>query len=462
MFSAETYIKRREQLCKDIKTGLILIQGNTDSPFSYPANTYSFRQDATFLYFFGIKQQDFWGVLDCETGKDWIFANDFSLDDIIWMGDVPKVKTLAAKVGVKNTGSMSDLQTFVDNAVKKGQKIHFLPPYRAEGQLALSHLLGIKTCHLKAYASLDLINACVKQRSVKSEEEIVEIEKAIETAYLMHTTAMKMAKPGFYEYEVAGRMEGIALEAGGPVSFPVILTINGQTLHNHEHGNKLKKGRMMLADAGCENLAGYCSDITRTTPVGGKFDQRQKEIYEIVLDANLTATRNAKAGVRYLDVHLKACTALVSGLKDLGLMRGSVADAVEAGAHAMFMPHGLGHMMGLDVHDMENYGENNVGYDKETPRSTKLGQSGLRMGRKLQPGFVVTNEPGCYFIPALIDKWKAEGICKDFINFEKVEAFKDFGGIRLEDDILITKTDARVLGKSIPKTVAEVEEMCAK
>ncbi len=459
MFSKEIYIKRREQLRKDIKTGLILIQGNTEASFNYPSNTYSFRQDSTFLYFFGLKQPDLFGALDCESGDDWIFGEDASMDDIIWMGDLPKIKQLAASVGVKKSDGFSKLQSMINDAIAKGRRIHILPPYRAENQMQLAKLLGIKNSGLKNYVSIDLIKACVKQRSIKSGEEIAEIEKAMETAYLMHTTAMKMSKQGVFEYEIAGKIEGIALEHGGPVSFPVILTINGQTLHNHYHGNKLKKGRLMLTDAGCETDMHYCSDITRTVPVGGKFDNRQKDIYEIVLDANLTATKNIKAGITYKEVHLKSCKVIASGLKDLGLMRGDIDEAVAAGAHALFMPHGLGHMMGLDVHDMENYGENYVGYDNEVQRSTQFGLASLRLGRKLQTGFVLTNEPGIYFIPALIDKWREEKTAKNYINFEKLESYKDFGGIRIEDDILVEKTGARVLGKPIPKTVAELEEI---
>ncbi|MDL2314852.1 aminopeptidase P family protein [Bacteroidales bacterium OttesenSCG-928-C19] len=457
MFTKETYIKRREQLRKDVKSGLIIIQGNSEVKFNYPANTYSFRQDSTFLYFFGLNQPDLIGVLDCETGKDWIFGNDFDIDDIIWMGDLPTIKELGASVGVENTAPLKDLNAVVKDALSKKKPVHFLPPYRGENLIQMSELLGINYSEVTAKASMELIKACVKQRSIKSVEEIAEIEKAVNTAYLMHTTVMKMAMPGRYEYELAGTAEGIALAGGGPVSFPVILSINGQTLHNHYHGNKLSVGRMLVMDAGCENEMNYCSDITRSTPVGGKFDERQRSIYEIVLNANLEAQKHIKAGITYREVHLKACTVLASGLKDLGILKGNVEDIVSNGAHALFMPHGLGHMMGLDVHDMENYGENNVGYDDEIKRSTQFGLGSLRLGRRLESGFVITNEPGCYFIPALIDKWRNEKINTDFVNFDVADKYKDFGGIRIEDDILVTENGCRVLGKPIPKTVAEVE-----
>ena len=300
----------------------------------------------------------------------------------------------------------------------------------------------------------------VKLRSIKSEEEIAEIEKMVDVAYLMHTTAMKMAHPGIVEQEIAGTVEGIALANAGPVSFPVILSINGQTLHNHYHGNTLTEGRMMVVDCGCESEETlYSSDITRTVPVGGRFSQRQKEIYEIVLKANLNAIEAIKPGIKYREVHMLAARTIAEELTKLGLMKGNPADAVAAGAHALFFPHGLGHMMGMDVHDMENLGENYVGYDEETVRATQFGTAFLRLGRTLQPGFVLTVEPGIYFIPALIDQWKAEGKYIEFINYEKVETYKDFGGIRIEDDVLVTVTGNRVLGKPIPKTVAEIEEL---
>jgi len=459
MFTKETYIRRREQLRKDVNSGIILILGNKEVAFNYPANTYHFRQDSNFLYFFGLNMPDVAGIIDIDNNKDWLFGNDVDLDDIIWMGPQPTMHELAAKVGVENSATTAALYDTVADAIRKGRKVHFVSPYRGETTMQLADLTGIKYTNIKNYVSLELTQAMVKQRSIKDLNEIVEIEKAIETAYTMHTTAMKMAKAGVIEREIAGRMEGIALEAGGPVSFPVILTVNGQTLHNHYHGNELKIGRMLVADAGCETELNYCSDITRSIPVGGMFDQRQKDIYQIVLNANMAAIEAIKPGVPYRDIHLLSAKVIAQGLKDLGLMKGDVDDAVRHGAHAMFFPHGLGHMLGLDVHDMEGLGENFVGYDEETKRSSQFGLAFLRLGRRLQNGFVLTVEPGLYFIPALIDLWKSENKFTEYINYDKVETYKDFGGIRIEDDVLVTETGYRVLGKAIPKTIAEVEAM---
>ncbi|MCR4816112.1 MAG: aminopeptidase P family protein [Bacteroidales bacterium] len=457
MFSKETYIARREQLRKDVGHGIIIIQGNHEASCNYPDNTYWFRQDSTFLYFFGLRREDLVGVLDCDNGKDYIFANDYDIDDIIWTGPLPSVKELAASVGVQNSGDLKALQTLCTKTIGEARKIHYLPPYRADNIHQMSTLLGINFDAVCRYSSLELILACVKQRSIKSNEEIAEIEKAIATAYNMHVGAMKLAMPGRYEYELAGFMEGEAWKGNGPVSFPIIMTIHGETLHNHGHNNKLVEGRMLVMDAGCETAMNYCSDITRSVPVGGHFNERQKAIYEIVLAANMEAIRVTRPGITYQDVHTAASRILAQGYKDLGILKGNLDDIVANGAHSLLMPHGLGHMMGLDVHDMENYGQIYVGYDDETRPSNQFGLGSLRCGRRLQPGFVITDEPGCYFIPALIDKWHAEGTNKDFINFNELEKWKDFGGIRIEDDVLVTENGCRVLGKPIPKTVAEIE-----
>ena len=366
MFKKETYIARREQLRKDVGHGIIIIQGNHEAPCNYPDNTYWFRQDSTFLYFFGLQREDLIGVLDCDTGKDYIFANDYDIDDVIWTGPLPSVKELAASVGVENSGSLADLDKFIKDSNHSilNSQFHYLPPYRADNRRQLSMLLGLKYDAVPQYASMPLILACVKQRSIKSDEEIVEIEKAIATAYNMHVGAMKMAMPGRYEYELAGFMQGEAWKGNGPVSFPVIMTIHGETLHNHNHNHKLELGRMLVMDAGCETEMSYCSDITRTVPVGGKFDDRQRAIYEIVLNANLEAIRVTRPGITYQEVHTAASRVLAQGYKDLGILRGNLDDIVANGAHSLLMPHGLGHMMGLDVHDMENYGQINVGYDE--------------------------------------------------------------------------------------------------
>lgn len=459
MFDKNIYINRREILKKDVKSGIILLVGNKDVSFNYPANIYSFRQNSNFLYFFGINQPDLVGLIDIDNNKDYIFGNDVDMDDIIWMGFQPSIKERAMEAGVENTAPLLSLFETIEQAIKQGRKIHFTPPYRGETIMFLSDLTGIGCNNIKKYASVELIKAIVKQRSIKSDLEIAEIEKALATAYKMHTTAMKMAKPGIVEREIAGIIEGIALSEGGPVSFPIILSINGQTLHNHYHGNTLETGRMLVVDAGCETEMNYCSDITRSVPVGGKFDQQQKDIYQIVCNANIKAIEAVKPGIPYRDIHMLSAKIIAQGLKDIGLMKGDVDEAVSKGAHTMFFPHGLGHMLGLDVHDMEGLGENYVGYDDEIKRSSQFGTAFLRLGRRLQKGFVLTVEPGIYFIPALIDQWKSENKLAEFINYDKVESFKNFGGIRVEDDVLVTDDSYRVLGKPIPKTIDEIEEI---
>jgi Xaa-Pro aminopeptidase len=460
MFNKEVYIDRRNRLRKELDGGIALFIGNVDAAFNYPANQYHFRQDSHFLYFFGIDHAGFAGVLDLDNGKDWIFGNDFDIDDIIWMGPQPTVAEQASEVGVENTGTLKEMYDFIQSAVKSGRKIHFLPPYRGETMITLSELLGVKPSEVKALSSPELIKAVVKLKEVKDDLEIAEIEKAVDIAYLMHTTAMKMAKPGIKEQEIAGTIEGISLALGGPVSFPIILSMNGQTLHNHYHGNILEEGRMMVCDAGTETQEHYSSDLTRTTPVGGKFNSRQKEIYEIVLNANVQAIEAIEPGKMYKEIHFLSARIIVEGLKAAGLMKGDTEEAVAAGAHTLFMPHGLGHMMGMDVHDMEGLGEDYVGYDDTVKRSSEFGTAYLRLAKTLKPGFVLTVEPGIYFIPALIDKFRAEKKFTDFVNYDKVETYKDFGGIRIEDDILVTETGHKVLGKPVPKTVMDVEKTC--
>ena len=460
MFETSVYKNRRARLKEKVKSGLVLILGNGEAPANYTDNTYKFRQDSSFLYFFGLNQPGFAGVIDIDSGDEYLFGNDVDMDDIIWMGPQPSVKDMAARVGVSKTAPFARLADCMKTAISQGRRIHFLPPYRFRNMLLLEELLGIRPALVKNYASLELIKAVVDLRSVKEPCEIEEITKACNIGYEMHTAAMRNCKPGVKEQYIAGLIEGIAASYGSMVSFPVILSQNGETLHNHDHSQILQEGRMMLTDAGAEEVSHYCSDFTRTVPVGGKFLTRQKEVYNIVLAANNKAIEIAKPGVTYQYVHLEVCKVLAQGLKDLGLMKGDVNEAVAAGAHALFMPHGLGHMMGLDVHDMEDLGQIYVGYDDETRPIDQFGTSSLRMGRWLQEGFVITDEPGCYFIPALIDQWRAQGMHKEFLNYDKIETFKDFGGIRLEDDILIIPGGSRFLGdKRTPITVEEVEEI---
>ncbi len=460
MFDKQVYIGRRARLREKMSGGLVLILGNGEAPANYTDNTYKFRQDSSFLYFFGLNHPGFAGVLDVDSGEEFVFGNDVDMDDIIWMGPQPSVKELAASVGVAKTAPFAQLGGMLKQAVAAGRRVHFLPPYRFRNMLLIEDLLGIRHSVVKEHASLELIKAVVGLRSVKEACEIEEITKACNIGYEMHTAAMRHAKPGVKEQYIAGLIEGIAASYGSMVSFPVILSQNGQTLHNHDHSQVLQEGRMMLTDAGAEGNMCYCSDFTRTVPVGGRFNSRQKEVYNVVLAANNKAIEIAKPGVTYQHVHLEVCKVLAQGLKDLGLMKGNVDEAVAAGAHALFMPHGLGHMMGLDVHDMEDLGQIYVGYDDETRPINQFGTSSLRMGRRLQEGFVITDEPGCYFIPALIDQWRAQGLYKEFLNYDRIDTYKDFGGIRLEDDILIVPGGSRFLGdKRTPITVEEVEAM---
>ncbi|RLD36754.1 MAG: aminopeptidase P family protein [Bacteroidetes bacterium] len=459
MFSKEVYSKRRKALAAKLSSGLALFLGNTEASFNYPANTYDFRQDSDFLYFFGIDHPDLAGVIDIDSGEEFIFGNDVDMDDIIWMGNQPSMKDTATKVGVKNTFPFGKLTDFVGEALKRNRKVHYLPPYRGKNIILLGELTNQTPLEVKTNFSKELIQAVVSLRLIKEAVEVEEIEKAMEIAYHMHTTAMKMAKPGVVEREIAGVISGIASSMGSGISFPIILSINGQTLHNHYHGNVLKEGRMMVTDAGAESLLHYASDITRTVPVGGKFNTRQKEIYEIVLKANLESSKIVKPGKTNRSTHLFAAEIVATELKALGLMKGDVKEAVQSGAHALFFPHGLGHHMGLDVHDMEGLGENNVGSDDKIKRRDQFGLAFLRFGKEYEPGHVFTIEPGIYFIPALIDQWKAENKFTNFINYDKVETYKDFGGIRIEDDILVTNDGYRVLGRPIPKTVEEIEDI---
>ncbi|WP_107821357.1 aminopeptidase P family protein [Mangrovibacterium marinum] len=457
MFKPEIYSARRQKLKELLSDGLVLLLGNTDVPMNYADNTYHFRQDSNFLYYFGLDFQGLAGLIDINRGNDMLFGDDVDIEDIIWMGPQVSLKENAAKVGCTQTAPFKELFNEITKAINAGRKIHFLPPYRAENKLLLHELLGIHPAKLNEYRSLDLVKAVIAQREVKEAGEIEEIKKACATGYNMHLAAMKMAHPGCWEQTIAGTMEGIAKAQGASASFPIILSQHGETLHNHSHSGYLEEGRLMLVDAGAESLSHYASDFTRTTPVGGKFTQQQREIYEIVLAANNYTTAHVKAGITYQSAHLKAAEVIAGGLKQLGLMKGDVQEAVKAGAHALFFPHGLGHMMGLDVHDMEDLGQIHVGYDEEIRPIDQFGTAYLRLGKRLKPGFVITNEPGIYFIPALIDKWKAEKINTDFIDFGKLEAYRNFGGIRLEDDLLVTESGCELLGERIPITPEEID-----
>jgi Xaa-Pro aminopeptidase len=457
MFDKKIYQQRRDKLCRKVKSGLLLFIGNGESPMNYPANAYHYRQDSTFLYFFGLSFPGLAALIDIDEERQTVFGNDLDLDDIIWMGPQPTLKSRCAKVGISATQPLAKLEESLKNAIKLGRKIHYLPPYRPENAMQLEKLLGIQHGAAKNYASPTLVKAVVALRSIKGREEIAEIEGAMVTTAAMYREAMAMTRPGIFERDIAGRIEGIALAGGGQLSFPAIVTVHGETLHNHYHGNVLQKGDLLLIDSGCEAESGYATDITRTIPVSGKFSQQQKAIYETVLDMQLSAIAMIKPGASYRAIHLKTCEILVRHLQELGLMKGDCAAAVAAGAHALFFPHGLGHMMGLDVHDMEDLGENHVGYDEKTRRSDQFGLAYLRLAKKLEPGFVLTVEPGIYFIPALIDQWQAGKKAAAFINYAAVEKFRKFGGIRIEDNILVTGKSRQVLGQAIPKKIADLE-----
>ena len=456
MFKSNTYIERRTTLKTRIGSGIILLLGNSESPMNYLDNTYHFRQDSTFLYFFGLDHPDLIGLIDIDNDMEIIFGNDLTIDDIVWMGVKPTISERATDVGVSETQPLNKLESILKEAQQKNRIIHFLPPYRSENRLKLYDLLGIKPSQTNELFSLDLVKAVVDQRNYKSGEEIEEIEKAVNVTVDMHLTAMRMARPGMKESEIAAAVYEVALASGGNISFPIIATIHGETLHNHYHGNTIQSGDLFLLDAGAETSMHYAGDMSSTFPVDKTFTNRQKEIYNVALAAHEAAIAMLKPGITNKEVHLKACLTIAEGMKELGFMKGDVEEAVNAGAHALFFPCGTGHMMGLDVHDMEDLGEVWVGYDGK-PKSKQFGLKSLRLGRKLEPGFVLTIEPGIYFIPDLIDMWRAENKFNEFINWDKVEQYKDFGGCRNEEDFVITETGARLLGKPLPKTVENVE-----
>lgn len=444
-----------------MKSGVGLFMGNVEAPINYPGNAYHFRQDSDFIYYFGIDLPGLVGFMDFDSGKDYIFGNDLEVEDIIWMGKQPSIASLAAQSGIMDTYSLSKLPEMTALALKKGRKIHFLPPYRGETKLQIGSLLNMDPLQIRDLASIDLIKAIISMRSVKEPVEVTEIEKAVDVSCEMHITAMQMCKPGVKEQEIFGALIGIAYSRGCTPSFPFIISVNGQTLHNHDHSNILKTGHLMVNDSGVETNMHYTSDITRTTPVGGKFSQKQKEIYEIVLRANNEAIRAAKPGYTNLGLHRMASRIIASGLKDLGLMKGDIDAAVDSGAHALFFPHGLGHMLGLDAHDMEGLGEEYIGYNNTIKRSGQFGLAYLRFALPLVPGHVLTIEPGCYFIPELINIWKSEKKFSEFIDYNRIESYMDFGGIRIEDNILITEDGNRILGKPVPKSIEDVEQVCS-
>jgi len=460
MFSKETYGRRRLELQGRIEGGLLLFLGNGESPMNYADNCYPFRQDSSFLYYFGLNQPDLAAVIDVDEGAAVIFGDELTIDHIVWMGDLPTIAERAEMVGVTDTRPRAALAEVVGAAVAAGRPVRFLPPYRADNALLLHELLDVPPRKAADQASLDFIRAVVDQRSIKSDEEIVELDRAVDISVEMHTAAMRMARPGMLESEIAAEVERVAVAAGGRISFPVIATIHGETLHNHDHGNILSDGDLFLLDAGAETAMGYAGDLSSTFPVSPTFSERQRTIYELQVAAYDAAVAMLAPGVPNRDVHFAAARVIADGMKDLGLMRGDIDEALVAGAHAMFFPCGVGHLMGLDVHDMEDLGEVHVGYGGEA-KSTQFGLKSLRLARELEPGFVITIEPGIYFVPQLMDLWRSQNHCADFLNFDALDQWRDFGGIRNEEDFLITSDGARRLGKEKPLGIDEVEALRA-
>lgn len=459
MFPADVYIKRRQRLRVQIEDGLILLLGNQASPMNYADNQYPFRQDSSFLYFFGLDLPGLAAIIDVDQGEECVFGDDLTLDDIVWRGPQPLLKERCEEVGVSTTAPFDQLQAVLSKAIEQSRKVHFLPPYRANSALLIQQSLGIAPTLIQQHVSEPLIKAVVAQRSLKTPQEIAQIEAALDISYDMHVAAMKSSRPGLYERQIAGTIEGIAVSRGSRLAFPTIFSIHGETLHNHYYGNLMKDGDIAVLDCGAESPVHYASDITRTIPIRGRFSAKQKEIYSLVLEAQEKAIAAVKSGVEFREIHRLACAVLASGLKELGLMKGDIDEAVHAGAHTLFFQCGLGHMLGLDVHDMEALGEDYVGYTETIKRKDEFGWRSLRLAKVLEPCFVITVEPGLYFIPQLIDLWKSTNRCAEFINYDKVEKFSDFGGIRIEDDVVVTPDAHKILGKRIPKSIEDVEQV---
>ncbi len=461
MFSEAIYVSRRTLLMDALESGLIFLPGNGESPMNYAGNPYPFRQDSTFLYYFGLDMPGLHALIDLEAGHSWLFGKDPDMHDTVWTGPQPRIRELADRIGADRSGEITELENTLREAFANGRSVHFLPPYRHQTMVWLGRLSGMDPERIGGHASEALIEAVVAQRSVKSPEEILEMDRAVDVTGIMHRAAMQATRPGITEARLAGMMEGIAVGEGGRLSYPAIVSVQGQILHNPYHHNTLQAGQLLLADCGAETPRRYAGDITRTWPVSQSFSSRQRDIYEIVLRSQEAALAALAPGLPYRDVHLLACKVLTEGLQDLGLMTGDVEASVAAGAHALFFPHGLGHLIGLDVHDMENLGEDKVGYDEHLSRSPQFGLRALRLGRDLQPGFTLSVEPGLYFIPELIRQWEQEGRHQNFIRYDKLEPYLNFGGIRIEDLALITADGYRLLGKPIPKAISELEELRA-
>lgn len=454
MFSKETYIARRAKLKQAVGSGLLLFIGNDECGMNYADNTYHFRQDSTFLYFFGLPYAGLSAIIDIDNDREIIFGDELTIDAIVWMGTQPTLKEKSEATGLNDVRPFNSIVDYLKNAQQAGQTIHYLPTYRPEHQIKLNAWLGVPIGCDKP--SVPFIMGVTNLRNYKSAEEIAEIDKACIVTADMHLAAMRTVRPGLRESDVAAAVAEAAFKHNYQLSFPIIATINGQTLHNHDHSHLIKSGDMVLLDAGAETEMGYAGDMSSTMPADRKFTQRQRDVYDIQVAAHEAAVADLRPGVNFVDVYEHSCAIIMQGMKDLGFAKGDPMEAVKAGAHAMFMPCGLGHMMGLDVHDMENLGEVYVGYNGK-PKSTQFGRKSLRLGRELEPGFVLTIEPGVYFIPELMDLWRKEGKFTEFLNYDKLETYKDFGGIRNEEDYLITEDGARLLGKKIPVRAEDVE-----
>lgn len=456
MFSKDTYMKRRAELMAKVGSGVLLFIGNDEQGLNYEDNTFRYRQDSTFLYYFGLSFAGLSAIIDIDEDRTIIFGDELTIDSIVWMGTQPTLHEKAEAVGVADTRPAAEIASYIAKVAEQGRTLHYLPPYRAEHKLKLLDWTGVLPARQEG--SIPFIKAVASQRNIKSPEEIAEIDKACDVTADMHITAMKVLRPGMYEYEVVAEMNRVAEMNNCELSFATIATVNGQTLHNHYHGNSVGPEDLFLIDAGAELPSGYCGDMSSTIPAGKKFTPRQRDIYLIQNAMHLAAVKALHPGIPYMDVYELSARVMVDGLKQLGLMKGDTDAAVREGAHALFYPHGLGHLMGLDVHDMENLGEVWVGYGGK-PKSTQFGRKSQRLAVPLQPGFTLTVEPGIYFIPELIDLWHSQGRFTNFINYDKVQQYRDFGGIRNEENYLITDNGARRLGKKIPLTPEEVEAL---
>ncbi|HNW51100.1 MAG TPA: aminopeptidase P family protein [Prolixibacteraceae bacterium] len=458
MFDKQLYINRRQILKGNMDQGIILFLGNDESPMNYPDNPYYFRQHSSFLYYFGVDRPSLAAIIDIDSGEETVFGDEYTIDDIVWMGNRPTIKEECEKAGISEVLPIIKLYSILKEAQAIGRNIHFLPPFRPENKIKLLRLLNIRPDQFAIKSSEELVKVVVRQREIKSDEEIAEIDQAVNWSVDMHEAAIRMARPGMLEAEIAAEVTRISLKHEGNLSFPVIATVNGEVLHIHSHGNKMKEGQLFLLDAGAETPMHYAGDLTSTFPVSKKFTSQQKEIYQLVLDAHYGAASMLRPGITFREVHFEASRIVFEGLKSLGFVKGNTDEAIAEGAHALFFPHGLGHLMGLDVHDMEDLGEIHVGYNGEA-KSTQFGLKSLRLAKELKPGFVLTIEPGIYFIPTLINIWKSENRLSQFINYSEVEKYMSFGGIRIEQDYLITSGSSRLLGRKKPMDISEIESL---